>query len=250
MQNESPEKSASFLSKLTFFWFNKLIFKGYRKSLIQDHIWPVKKSSQSNQLLRRFELNFKKQKILSKNLELDCSSEKSNGQLNGQSNGQLNGQSNGQLNGQSNGQLNGQSNVSLFERESRSNMLMLVLVTLKTFWKPFLIAGLIKLVSSCLTFASPILLKYIISFMSFGSFGVNTEPLWHGYFYAILLFISPTIESILNSQFDFQIYVLSMDIKSCFTSLIYKKIYTLSSTSRNRFSTGEIVNLMSIDTQR
>lgn len=230
MQNESPEKSASFLSKLTFFWFNKLIFKGYRKSLIQDHIWPVKKSSQSNQLLRRFELNFKKQKILSKNLELDCSSEKSNGQLNGQS--------------------NGQSNVSLFERESRSNMLMLVLVTLKTFWKPFLIAGLIKLVSSCLTFASPILLKYIISFMSFGSFGVNTEPLWHGYFYAILLFISPTIESILNSQFDFQIYVLSMDIKSCFTSLIYKKIYTLSSTSRNRFSTGEIVNLMSIDTQR
>lgn len=66
----------------------------------------------------------------------------------------------------------------------------------------------------------------------------------------ILMFVSSTIESLLNAQYDYHIYTLAMRIRSCLISMIYKKVLTLSPSGRKYFNTGEIVNIMSVDTQR
>ncbi|CAG2106078.1 unnamed protein product, partial [Medioppia subpectinata] len=35
----NPEETASFLSRVTFWWFNSMIFKGYKKPLATEDMW-------------------------------------------------------------------------------------------------------------------------------------------------------------------------------------------------------------------
>ncbi len=64
------------------------------------------------------------------------------------------------------------------------------------------------------------------------------------------MFVSSTIESLLNAQYDYHIFTLAMRIRSCLISVIYRKVLKLSPNGRKVFTTGEIVNIMSVDTQR
>jgi ABC-type multidrug transport system fused ATPase/permease subunit len=83
-----------------------------------------------------------------------------------------------------------------------------------------------------------------------GKYGNGGQPLWHGLLFAILMFVSSTIESLLNAQYDYHIFTLLMRIRSCLISLIYRKILKLSPKEKKHFTTGEIVNIVSTDTQR
>ena len=83
-----------------------------------------------------------------------------------------------------------------------------------------------------------------------GQYGNCGQPLWHGFAYAIIMFISATVESLLNAQYDYHIFTLAMRTRSALMSIIYKKVLKLSPKGRKVFTTGEIVNIMSVDTQR
>jgi ATP-binding cassette, subfamily C (CFTR/MRP), member 1 len=91
----------------------------------------------------------------------------------------------------------------------------------QTFWSEMLIIGFIKFIASMLTFVNPLVLDRLMDFMK----PVNTEPKWRGFFYASLMFISPLLESILNSQYEFGINKVSMKVRTCLISIIYKKVY-------------------------
>ncbi len=91
---------------------------------------------------------------------------------------------------------------------------------LKTFWSGFLFVALLKLISSSLVFVNPLILDKLISFMN----PSNDEPQWRGYFYASLMFISPLFESLLNSQYEYRINLISMRIRACLISVIYEKV--------------------------
>lgn len=75
------------------------------------------------------------------------------------------------------------------------------------------------------------------------------EP-WKGIFYAVLLFVSATIQSLFSQQFMNRNVIVSMRIRSALVSLIYKKALVISNTARKGSTVGEIVNLMSVDAQR
>jgi hypothetical protein len=45
-------------------------------------------------------------------------------------------------------------------------------------------------------------------------------------------------------------YIIGIWIKSSVTSAIYRKSLTISSAGKKETTTGEVVNLMSVDTQR
>ena len=83
-----------------------------------------------------------------------------------------------------------------------------------------------------------------------GQYGECQQPLWHGFMYAIAMFLSSTVESLLNSQYDYHIFTLAMRIRSALISVLYTKVMRLSPNGRKVFATGEIVNIMSVDTQR
>ena len=64
------------------------------------------------------------------------------------------------------------------------------------------------------------------------------------------MFASMLTFSLLNNQHEFRVNMLAMKVRSALTMAIYEKTLVLSSTGRNVYATGEIVNLMSSDCER
>lgn len=89
----------------------------------------------------------------------------------------------------------------------------------------------------------PLHFSYIITFVQ-----EKQEP-WKGIFYAVLLFVSATAQSLFSQQFMNRNVLVSMRIRSALVSLIYKKSLAITNTAR-KSTVGEIVNLMAVDAQR
>jgi len=49
-----PKETASFPSKLTFWWFNSIAWKGYRQPLVMDDLWQIRIADRCSNLFRRF----------------------------------------------------------------------------------------------------------------------------------------------------------------------------------------------------
>lgn len=110
-------------------------------------------------------------------------------------------------------------------------------------WPLFAYCFVMKLVQTVLMLSSPIVLDWLITFMS------SDDPNWKGYFYAFLLFTISLSESMIEGQYLFGIGLLQMKVKTCFMSIVYKKALVLSNDGRKDFSTGQIINLMGVDVQ-
>jgi hypothetical protein len=54
IQKACPEDSASFLSKITFWWFSAIILKGYKKPLTMDDMWTLSRKNKSSAILTKF----------------------------------------------------------------------------------------------------------------------------------------------------------------------------------------------------
>ncbi|KAG1691095.1 Canalicular multispecific organic anion transporter 2 [Nymphon striatum] len=83
----------------------------------------------------------------------------------------------------------------------------------------------------------------IISYIS------SDEPVWRGVFYAIILFLSGEILSLFESQYLYLMHSVAAEFRSSLIAAIYKKALVISNNERKESTVGEIVNLMSVDTQ-
>lgn len=151
-----------------------------------------------------------------------------------------------------------QSNANI----STNNLFRLLLIN---FW-PYLIACVFfKLFLILIAFVSPQLLDLLLTFIK------SDDPSWRGYLLAGGMFISAFMESMLDSQHEFWIQTVSMRMRSALISAIYHKVICekedfissllilndtffqslrLSGLGRRDYTTGEIVNIMAVDTQR
>ena len=78
----------------------------------------------------------------------------------------------------------------------------------------------------------------------------QTEEAWKGYFYVVLLFIAGLFNVFTFSHYIIQIIDVGTQIRSALVSAIVRKSLKLSNSARQKFTTGEITNLISVDTQR
>lgn len=92
-------------------------------------------------------------------------------------------------------------------------------IIFKSYWPLIMFSGLLKFSASILTFVNPTILDYLISFIS-----TNNEPLWHGFFYASLMFLSPALESIMSNQYEYWISIVVLRARISIISIIYKKV--------------------------
>nr|CDS35339.1 multidrug resistanceprotein h,multidrug resistanceprotein f,multidrug resistanceprotein b [Hymenolepis microstoma] len=88
--------------------------------------------------------------------------------------------------------------------------------------------------------------KYLLQSMKPDS----KEPAWHGYCYAILMFIIAFVRIIILHQYYYAQNIVGMDMRTALISAVYRKSLRLSAASHGEFTTGEITNLMSIDAGR
>ncbi|XP_054685302.1 multidrug resistance-associated protein 1-like isoform X2 [Grus americana] len=121
----------------------------------------------------------------------------------------------------------------------------LILPLWQTFKFLLIKVAFLKVAADILAFMSPQIMKAMIIVS-------ENHPSSHGsgYGYAIALFFVVLSQTLLHQLYQRNNMLTAVKIKTAVVGLIYKKALTLANSSRRKYTTGEIVNLMSADTQQ
>ncbi|XP_014612659.1 PREDICTED: multidrug resistance-associated protein 1 isoform X7 [Polistes canadensis] len=214
VERPCPEQNSSFPSRLTFAWFDALAWKGFKKPLEANDLWSMNPEDTATEIVPKFATYWNKIPRKEDNVQnAKASFRKSSGQVN-------------------------------FDNTSKKKVSSILPPLCKAFGATFIFGAVLKLVQDIMSFISPQLLKLLIRFVSGG------EPLWKGYFYAILLLITATLQTLVLSQYFHRMFLVGLRIRTALITAIYRKAMRMSNSARKESTLGEIVNLMSVDAQR
>jgi ATP-binding cassette, subfamily C (CFTR/MRP), member 1 len=117
------------------------------------------------------------------------------------------------------------------------------------FGGPFFVGAVFKTVNDALAFTQPQLLRLLISFVD-SYRGEEPQPIIRGAAISLAMFAVSVSQTMVLHQYFQRAFETGMRIKAALTAAIYKKSLRLSNEGRAAQSTGDIVNLMAVDTQR
>uniref|UniRef100_A0A672VC02 ABC-type glutathione-S-conjugate transporter n=1 Tax=Strigops habroptila TaxID=2489341 RepID=A0A672VC02_STRHB len=214
--NQCPEASSSFLSKITYWWFSGLLWKGCQQSLGADDLWPVRKEESSEEIVAWAEREWKKcrSRTQQTGYKPPHSPQKAE-----------------------------ETEVLLQSEQSQSWPL------LKVFWSMFgtyfLLGTVCLVICDVFLFSIPKLLSLFLEFIE-----DQEAPTWHGYFYAFTMFLLACLQTLFEQRYMYMCLVLGLRLRTAVTGLVYRKILVMSNASRKAATVGEIVNLVSVDVQK
>ncbi|NXX18190.1 MRP1 protein, partial [Podargus strigoides] len=222
--NQCPEASTSFLSKITYWWFAGLVWKGWRQSLGVDDLWPVRKEDSSEEIVAWAEREWKKCQSRTQQKIESAAFKKSQKNETGLAEAE-------------------ETEVLLQSERSQSGPL------LKAFWSMFgtyfLLSTVCLVICDVFLFSIPKVLSLFLEFIE-----DQEAPNWHGYFYAFTLFLLACLQTLFEQRYMYMCLVLGLRLKTAVTGLVYRKILDMSNASRKAATVGEIVNLVSVDVQK
>lgn len=214
-----PEVGASFPSRVFYQYFDKFVWLGYRRPLVDKDMWSLKPEDASTEVAPVFLGHWNKM-VAKTSLVHPMPSEPSAAFT--------------------------KSSASVNFSQSKPRKQASILPALvKAFGGTFLFGSCLKLVQDTLTFASPQVLKLLINFVE-----NENEPNWRGYLYAGLLFGIASTQTLFLSQYFHRMFIVGLRIRTALISAIFRKALVLSNAARKTTTVGEIVNLMSVDAQR
>uniref|UniRef100_A0A8C0HFU4 Multidrug resistance-associated protein 1 n=1 Tax=Chelonoidis abingdonii TaxID=106734 RepID=A0A8C0HFU4_CHEAB len=211
--NPCPESSASFLSKITFWWITGLMIQGYRRPLEAKDLWSLNKDDTSGEVVQG----------LAKYWEKECQTKSSN----------------------SNGDVTEEVEALIVKPSQRNSAPSLLKVLYKTFGPYFLMSFLFKACHDLMMFSGPEILKLLINFVN-----DKDAPNWQGYLYTGLLFACACLQTLILHQYFHICFVTGMRLKTAVIGAVYRKALVITNSARKTSTVGEIVNLMSVDAQR
>ncbi|XP_075710611.1 multidrug resistance-associated protein 1-like [Rhinoderma darwinii] len=130
-------------------------------------------------------------------------------------------------------------------KDSGSRRVSLVWALWNTFKHSLIRVALMKVVADLLAFTSPQILKRMIAFCEDRSEGVRT-----GYLLALALLVVTILQTFILQLYQRFNMLSAVKIKTAVAGIIYKKSLNLANSTRRKFTTGELVNLMSSDAQQ
>ncbi|RKP10579.1 multi drug resistance-associated protein MRP [Thamnocephalis sphaerospora] len=137
----------------------------------------------------------------------------------------------------------------LWERQQQRENPSLFRAILSAFGDRMAFGGFCKFIHDLLAFVQPVLLRHLLDFVS--SYETNTpDPAYRGFLISGLMFVSAVTQTAFLQQYFQQMAVVGMNVRTAVSTAIYRKALCLSNTSRQRYTVGEIVNIMSVDSQR
>ena len=231
VSNLSPEMSASFPSKLTFFWATSLMWKGYKNPLEPSMLWSMNPKITSRGIVPLFDSCF--------NQEVEKANRKNPPEKNKDS-----------------------DKNSIDKKEIRKARISILWPLIKTFGPEFFIGSCHKVCYDLLVMATPQIMSLMIDFVetkycdtTVKDNECNLEDMenaydWKGYFFAGLMLATTICQSIILNQYFVRMFIVSMNIRTAMISAIYRKALVMSNSARKESTVGEIVNLMSVDIQR
>lgn len=125
----------------------------------------------------------------------------------------------------------------------------------RAFGSPYVIAGLMKLVYDSLSFLQPQLLRLLLIFIrsyevTDQSGPTQPQPPIQGFTIAVLMFLAANGATFLLHQYFERAFATTMRVRSALAMLIYEKSLVISNGERSGRTTGDIVNLQSVDAAR
>ncbi|CAG0920359.1 unnamed protein product [Notodromas monacha] len=245
MRAECPEYGASFLSCITFSWFDKMSWRGYRNPLTMDDLWSLNEVDKSKNIVPIFDKHWDRarrkailkaskkqlsQKIRNRSVSMQYKAEgveiKSSKKLLPDSDG---------------------TKDAVFEDKSdvavKSEASILGPIC-RTFGPTFVMGSVLKVAHDLLAFVSPLILEQLIKFVESG------EEQWKGFFYTGIMVVAACLQSLVLGQYFHRMFIVGMRVRTAVVSAVYRKALKLSNAARKDSTVGEIVNLMSVDAQR
>ncbi|KAK7208586.1 P-loop containing nucleoside triphosphate hydrolase protein [Myxozyma melibiosi] len=136
-----------------------------------------------------------------------------------------------------------------WDRQKASKNPSMVRALIRAFGSSYFIAMLFKMATDILAFSQPRLLRRLILFIN--SYNEGTpDPFTSGVVIALSFFFVSIAQTACQHQHFQRTMVAGMRVKSALVSTIYRKAVVLSGEAKTAKSTGDIVNLMSVDAQR
>ncbi|XP_065815553.1 canalicular multispecific organic anion transporter 1 isoform X2 [Labrus bergylta] len=249
---KNPEAGATFLSRITFNWFHSMVVKGYKRPLVQEDMWELSAKDSTSYLNEHFQhfMNLELGEARVRYQEkLKKKRVKNRDKVHGESfqNGLGKGVSQDVLMMEEKGkQADGKKKKKDKKKEENNYPNAWLITTIyKTFKWILIESAFFKLLQDLLAFASPQLLKLMISFTH-----DQTRHTWEGYVYAVLLLVVAILQSLFLQQYFQRCFVLGMKVRTAIMAAVYKKALVVSNDVRKETTVGETVNLMSADAQR
>uniref|UniRef100_A0A4W3IKJ5 Multidrug resistance-associated protein 1 n=1 Tax=Callorhinchus milii TaxID=7868 RepID=A0A4W3IKJ5_CALMI len=226
--NPCPESKASFLARITFWWFTELTILGYKRPLEAKDLWSLNENDTSEKIVPELVYEWKK----------ECSKMRKPETVHTQQKEKTG------ANKEHENENTEQSEVLLIQK--KQNMEPSLLKALCRAFGPYLmISFFFKIFHDVLVFASPEIMRLLLGFVN-----NHFAPVWQGYFYAILLFICAFVQTLFLHQYFHICFVTGMRLKTAIIGAVYRKALVITNEARKTSTIGEIVNLMSVDAQR
>lgn len=115
----------------------------------------------------------------------------------------------------------------------------------KAFGLRYYILGVLKVVVNVLSFAGPLLLSSLVNFME-----EEGAPVSRGVWCTLGLFATTLLSSVLRNIYVFEVSKVALSARAALVLAIYDKALRVSGSSLAGFALGEVVNLMSTDSDR
>uniref|UniRef100_A0A8C7RI32 ABC-type glutathione-S-conjugate transporter n=1 Tax=Oncorhynchus mykiss TaxID=8022 RepID=A0A8C7RI32_ONCMY len=222
-KNPCPVEDASFLSKMLFWWFGGLVIRGYRTPLQAEDLWCLREEDSSDCIIADLEIDWARECTkLQQKEECSLSGCRPTGP-----------------------KLTEQTQLLKKLRQEQNSGFCLFRVLARSFG-PFFLKGTLFLVfHDAFMFSIPQVLSLLLGFMR-----DQDSDLWKGFMFAFLLFLLSSLQSLFNHQYMYSCFTVGMRVKTAVMGLVYRKSLVISSAARQSCTVGEIVNLVSADTQK
>ncbi|KAI5077532.1 hypothetical protein GOP47_0007922 [Adiantum capillus-veneris] len=135
--------------------------------------------------------------------------------------------------------------LTIWESLKKSGKQSIVLALWKLFWKDILISGLTALCKGAGILSGPIFLYYFVDYAS-----GNVRFKHEGVVLLAALAVTKLVELFAQRHWYFRVRILGAKLSSVMMASVYQKELALSSVGRQRYTSGEIVNLVAVDAYR
>ncbi|KAM5140785.1 ATP-binding cassette sub-family C member 2-like [Mantella aurantiaca] len=241
---KNPDLTASFLSRITFNYYNRIVYTGYKRPLEMEDLLELNKQNQTKVIYESFDKQMKREVAKAKKeLERRRNKRKQKG-----NSFEMNGVSKAQsqdvlMDEKKKGGKRKKESIEGTDKDYPKSWLIKILI--KNFSSLLLQSAFFKLVFDLLAFLGPLILKAMVSFTS-----NPAEYQWKGFLFAASLFITTLVQYVCLQQYFQGCMVLGMRIRTALMAAVYKKALTVSNAIRKESTVGETVNLMSTDAQK
>uniref|UniRef100_A0A8C8HRF9 ATP-binding cassette, sub-family C (CFTR/MRP), member 2 n=1 Tax=Oncorhynchus tshawytscha TaxID=74940 RepID=A0A8C8HRF9_ONCTS len=224
-----------------------MVLNGFKRPLVQKDLWELSEAESTLQISQRFQQNMQTElKAARTRLQTKMRKRGEEKASKGQGEGLQNGHQNRLGKGVSQDVLMMVRKKKKKKEEKEDYPKSWLIPTIATTFKGVLWeSAIFKLITDLLSFASPQILKLMISFTMDKS--IYT---WTGYMYAVLLILVAIFQSLFLQQYFQRCFVLGMKVKTAIMAAVYKKALVVSNDARKESTVGETVNLMSADAHR